>query len=394
MSQYFAFQWHITDECDQRCKHCYIFSGKGCQELKSMTWEQMQEVVANCEDFCKVYHRVPYFYITGGDPILHPDFWKLMVLLKSKGIPFTLMGNPFHLDDEICRMLKVCGCEKYQMSLDGMRETHDWFRKPGSFDLTLEKVGCLNRAGITSVIMSTVSKTNMNEIPDIIDAVVNANVKVFAFSRYVPTGGEVDTSMTPQEYRNLLEICDAKYKAYEAAGCKTYFNKKDHLWTLYEYETGQFSLPDDSFQSLKNATTGTKNPETKNTKTENTGTESVGTENVERGNTETKDEMIYGGCNCGNCHITISSNGDIMACRRVTNSKVANVFEDRLADVWICQMEKYRDFDKFKKCSKCELKAWCRGCPAVANGTSGDFYGADPQCWKIKNDRTGEMLLC
>lgn len=350
---YFSFQWHITDECDQRCKHCYIFSGEGCKELKSMTWEQMQEVVANCEDFCKVYNSVPYFYITGGDPILHPDFWKLMVLLKSKNIPFTLMGNPFHLDDEICRMLKVCGCEKYQMSLDGMRETHDWFRKPGSFDLTLEKVGCLNRAGIKSIIMSTVSKTNMNEIPDIIDAVVKAKVKVFAFSRYVPTGGEVDTSMTPQEYRNLMEICDAKYKAYEAAGCETYFNKKDHLWTLYEYETGQFKIPADA-----------------------------------------KEGMIYGGCNCGNCHITISTNGDVMACRRVTNSKVANVFEDRLADVWICQMEKYREYDKFTKCSKCELKAWCRGCPAVANGTSGNFYGTDPQCWKIKNEITGEELLC
>ena len=41
MSQYFSFQWHITDECDQRCKHCYIFSGEGCKELKSMTWKQM-----------------------------------------------------------------------------------------------------------------------------------------------------------------------------------------------------------------------------------------------------------------------------------------------------------------------------------------------------------------
>ena len=92
------------------------------------------------------------------------------------------------------------------------------------------------------------------------------------------------------------------------------------MWTLYEYETGEFKLP----------------------------------ESTETG-------MIYGGCNCGNCHITISSNGDIMACRRVTDSKVANIFEDRLADVWICQMEKYRDYDKFVKCSKCELKAWCRG---------------------------------
>ena len=50
----------------------------------------------------------------------------------------------------------------------------------------------------------------------------------------MPTGGEVDTSMTPEEYRKLLEVCDAKYKAYEKAGCETYLNKKDHLWTLYE----------------------------------------------------------------------------------------------------------------------------------------------------------------
>ena len=35
-------------------------------------------------------------------------------------------------------------------------------------NLTLEKVGCLNCAGIKSIIMSIVSKTNMDEIPDII----------------------------------------------------------------------------------------------------------------------------------------------------------------------------------------------------------------------------------
>lgn len=56
--------------------------------------------------------------------------------------------------------------------------------------------------------------------------------------------------MTSQEYRKLLEICDAKYKAYEAAGCKTYFNKKDHLWPLYEYETGQFSLPQNAEKGM------------------------------------------------------------------------------------------------------------------------------------------------
>ena len=80
--------------------------------------------------------------------------------------------------------------------------------------------------------------------------------------------------------------------------------------------------------------------------------------------------------------ITILPNGDVYACRRVAESKVGNVLEDRLADLWVCEMEAYRDDDKFAKCGKCELKPWCRGCPAVAKGTNGNFYAVDPQCWK------------
>lgn len=288
MKPYFSFQWHITDECDQRCKHCYIFSEDNCKKLDAMTWDQMQEVAANCCDFCEMYDRLPYFYITGGDPILHPDFWRLLELLKKKDIPFTILGNPFHLTDEVCRQLKRYGCQKYQLSLDGMRETHDWFRRPGSFDCTLEKIACIKSAGIRSVMMTTVSGANIKEVPSIIDTVVQYGVDVFALARYCPTSGEKDTGMTPREYRELLAVCDEKFKTYEAAGCQTYFNKKDHLWTLYAYETGAFKIPEGA-----------------------------------------EDGMIYGGCNCGNCHLTILPTGDVYACRRVQNSKVGSVFGQR-----------------------------------------------------------------
>ena len=42
------------------------------------------------------------------------------------------------------------------------------------FDTTLEKISCINRAGIRSVVMTTVSGKNIDEVPDIIDAVVQA----------------------------------------------------------------------------------------------------------------------------------------------------------------------------------------------------------------------------
>lgn len=348
MSQYFAFQWHITEECDQRCKHCYIFAENACKKLDAMTWEQMQSVVDNAEEFCKTYGRLPYFYITGGDPILHPDFWNLMDLLKEKKIPFTILGNPFHLTSENLKKLKDCGCDKYQLSIDGMRKTHDWFRKPGSFDETIEKIGMIRKAGITAVVMTTVSSVNIKEVPDIIDIVVKAKADVFAFARYVPTSDEKSTGISPMKYRELLAACDEKYKKYkDDPECVTFFNKKDHLWTLYQYEIGDFKIPDTA-----------------------------------------KKGMIYGGCNCGNCHITILPTGDVYACRRVAESKVGNVFEDRLKDLWVKQAEEYRDYTRFSKCSKCKLLAWCRGCPAVAKGTYGDFYAEDPQCWA---DVEGEM---
>lgn len=340
MKPYFSFQWHITDECDQRCKHCYIYSAGKHDCLQSMAWKQIRETFYNCLDFCKVYGRTPYFYITGGDPILHPNFWKLLKLLQGHGISFSILGNPFHLNEQVCRELKEYGCEKYQLSLDGLRQTHDWFRKPGSFDCTLEKIPCINKAGIRSVIMTTVSKANCKEMAGIIDAAVGAGVNVFAFARYVPGGGELDSGMTAREYREVLALCDQKFKEYEAKGCQTYFNKKDHLWTLYEYENGEFRIPEDA-----------------------------------------EEGMIYGGCNCGNCHLTILPSGEIYACRRVAQSRVGNVLEDRIADVWVTGMEQYREYEKFSKCARCKLLAWCRGCPAVAKGTCGDFYGEDPQCW-------------
>ena len=190
------------------------------------------------------------------------------------------------------------------------------------------------------VIMTTVSDRNINEIPDLIDVVAEHQVDVYAFARFCP-GTECKTNgITPEEYRAFLDRCWHKFHMYEEAGCHTTFNRKDHLWTLYEYEEGRFEIPADA-----------------------------------------EPGVIYSGCNCGNCHMTILPNGDLYACRRF-ESKVGNILTDRLADVWTGPMEQYRNYNDFQKCSKCELLPYCRGCPAVAYGATGSFYGADPQCWK------------
>ena len=99
--EYFAFQWHITEACDQRCKHCYIYALGSHAKFKEMPLDDMVKVIENCQTFCEKAGRLPYLYITGGDPILHPQFWQLAELLKERDLPFAILGNPFHLTDEV-----------------------------------------------------------------------------------------------------------------------------------------------------------------------------------------------------------------------------------------------------------------------------------------------------
>ena len=180
--EYFAFQWHITEACDQRCKHCYIYALGSHAKFQAMALEDMIRVIENCQAFCRKAGRLPYFYLTGGDPILHPQFWQLAGLLKERDLPFAILGNPFHLTDDVCQKLRDHGCRKYQLSLDGLRETHDRIRRPGSYDETLAAIPLLRRAGIHVALMATVSKWNVQEIPALVDVAVEHQADIFAFA--------------------------------------------------------------------------------------------------------------------------------------------------------------------------------------------------------------------
>ncbi len=339
MKPYFAIQWQITDVCDQRCRHCYIFA-EGHPELITTPWAELERTLAQIKCFCGRIGRTPYIYLTGGDPILHPNFWELLERFHEKNIRFCIMGNPFHLTDETCKRMRELGCVKYQLSLDGLEATHDLFSKRGSFRATLLAIDTIRHSGMWCAVMSTVSKTNMDEIPALIDLVAEHGVDVYAAGRYCPTSIEkaydADVHIPPQKYRAFLERCWERFEAHKNSG--TTFQLKDHLWALFLYEKGPLTPP--------------------------------------------QADAVTDGCNCARNHIAILPNGDVYACRRM-ESKVGNVRESDLYEIWHGSlMDGYRQYDRFVKCASCELKNICRGCPAVAYGYTHNPYAADPKCWK------------
>ena len=320
----FGVQWHITDNCDQRCRHCYIFAEDNKKPLVNMDFVQMQEVIQKVETFLSRMDMRPNWHITGGDPLLNPDFWRLAELMKEKGQRYLLMGNPFHLTEDVCRRLKETGCYAYQMSIDGMEKTHDWFRKPGSFRQTLEAIPLLHAAGIQSVVGMTVSELNYRELPDVMDAMEKARVDHFGFARYVPTSGEKANAIPPMEYRALLETYIKKRRAAKLRGSFTSFSLKDHLLALYLYEEGKFHPP---------------------------------------AYCHTAGDHMPAGCHCANGTMAIAADGTVMACRRIESSGLGNIFTDDLMEMWTEAKRRYRQYDRFSDCGRCKLSPWCRGLP-------------------------------
>ena len=338
---YFALQWHITEKCDQRCKHCYLYAGKDRNYCRDLDLNTLKSILDNFISFCKKVNVKPSIAVTGGDPLLYHDIWNFLELLHSNNVPFSILGNPFHLDLTTAKRLKKLGCISYQMSLDGCKETHDYIRKKGSFDETISKIVCLKDADIPSSIMTTVSKSNIDEIPKLVDTVVSSGVDRFIFARYCPNPSDYELLPSPDEYKNFLEIMWKKYESLKNSD--TIFILKDHLWYLYLYEHGMFDISE------------IYNP----------------------------DDLICDGCGCRTKHMAVLTDGTVYACRRCP-SPIGKVPESSFYDIFYSKkMDVYRQYDKFEACSKCELKNFCRGCPAVAKCLTGDFYSKDPQCWKV-----------
>ncbi len=335
----FGFQWHLTEKCDQKCKHCYSVSeqkrGIVQQELNK---EQYLAVMDNILDFCNKIDAQPGFSITGGDPLLCNHFWDVAECLKANDIPFTILGNPFHLNEDVCNELFSLGCWSYQMSLDGLRDTHDSIRKKGSFDITMQNFELLKSAGIKTSAMNTVTAYNFHDLIKLIYHVVDAKIDSFAFARYVPVGVSDSLGMiSSMEYKNLLE--NVLYAYDKLVGKGTSFSLKEHLFKLLLWEKGLYK------PSIV--------------------------------------KKVNDGCNCGISQCAILPDGQVFACRRFS-SYIGNVIESSLENIFYGnEMSQYRQIEHLKGCCNCELLYDCRGCHAVSHGVSGDYFEADPQCWRF-----------
>ena len=344
----FLLQWHLTARCEERCRHCYMHDSPS---FKSELDNELSpgQCLAVLDDFTQtvrswgVEARINF---SGGDPLLRDDLLDLVRAASARGFMVGILGNPHLLTRWTALELKKAGVSRYQLSLDGLEGTHDSLRgRKGAFRDALRAIRVLNKAGLPSVVMFTLSRLNASELVPVIRLCAREKVRIFDFARLVPTGSGKDLKgemLGAGEYRELLLRVLEEYRRLEATGCATYFGRKENLWVLLYHELGLLPpLP------------------------------------RRRG-------TIFSGCSVGSRILTVLADGTVLSCRRLP-VKLGRVPGQPLREIFISSKNhrRLRSVEKMERCASCRLLPFCRGCPAVAHGATGDFLAGDPQCWRV-----------
>ena len=81
MKDQFHIQWHITNFCNLRCKHCYQedFSKK-----YDLEWAGLKRVSDNILATLSEWNRKTCIHLTGGEPLLKEELFSLLNYLDPK----------------------------------------------------------------------------------------------------------------------------------------------------------------------------------------------------------------------------------------------------------------------------------------------------------------------
>ncbi|HNU85828.1 MAG: radical SAM protein [Pseudomonadota bacterium] len=338
----FFIQWHLTERCNLRCRHCYqgprrpleMTAGEVCDEIDGAVrmfraWESEQDVRVS-----------PSIHFTGGEPLLYRGFWDVVRHARVSGCRVAVMTNGCLVTDEEARRFRDLDVSEIQVSLEGPPALHDSIRGEGSFLSALRAAERLARAGNCVSANVTLSRLNAPLIEETVKIARDAGFGSIGFSRLVPCGSGgalLESVLSPGEVRGAYE----KVLSLDAPG-----------------------FPVVSGDPLAGTLRGGAPP-------------------ADCG-------LTLSGCSAGFSGVTIASDGAVMPCRRIGIS-VGNLRRKSLRDIWATSrtLWRLRDRSSYRgHCGSCSYWPSCRGCRAVAYAWSrargrADLFADDPQCWRI-----------
>jgi len=323
VSSSFTLQWHLTQACDLRCRHCYDRSERAAVPLS-----QALSVLDDLRSFCSERRVRGAVSLSGGNPLLHPDFTALYRAAAERGFGIGILGNPASRA-RIEELVDIRMPGFFQVSLEGLPAHNDWVRGSGHFERTTRFLGDLRDLGVPTMVMLTLTDQNIDQVLPLA-ARLRGLVDDFHFNRLAMVGEGANLRLPSRErYVRFL----GEY--LEAAQRDPALGIKDNLINILRKERG---------------------------------------------------EPPFGGCTGFGCgaafnFVALLPDGEAHACRKFP-SPIGNVVRDGLAAVY--DSASARAFrGGCAGCSDCAIRPVCGGCLAVAHGFGLEpLRERDPLCFR------------
>ncbi|MDA8173080.1 MAG: radical SAM protein [Nitrospiraceae bacterium] len=335
----FFFQWHLTEKCNLRCKHCY----QDGSVKKDLSLREIKATIAEISETLDSWAQAggmlfaPSFNISGGEPLVRRDLMKVLEELAGRSWPVYLLTNGTLASPERAKAIGELGNVKgVQVSVEGPENVHDMIRGRGSLAQALWGARNLLDAGLVVTLNATLSDLNAEYIDDMVSLALSIGVQRLGFARLVPSGRGAalhNHMLSPERMKSMYE--------------KLMSMKIDGL----EIVTGDPIASQMKFSADAGC-------------------------------------CLPGGCSAGLFGLTIQADGTVTPCRRLP-VPLGNIREDSIREIWANSpvLEALRDKSRYNgRCAACSKWDSCRGCRAVAYAWSamsgsGDFLSEDPQCF-------------
>jgi SynChlorMet cassette radical SAM/SPASM protein ScmF len=188
------FYVYLTGGCNLACRHCWISpsyqanGGTGGH----LDYDLFEHAIEE-----GLHLGLRNVKLTGGEPLLHPDFIRIIDFLREMKVSVSIETNGTLMTSSIARHLKdKSTLHNISVSLDGASaEIHDPFRGvKGSFEKAVQGIRYLVEVGYKPQIIMSVHAGNVDQVEPLIHLAEELGAGSVKFNLIQPSGrGEVMT---------------------------------------------------------------------------------------------------------------------------------------------------------------------------------------------------------
>lgn len=169
--------WNLIRRCNLTCKHCYSISAD-----RDFPGELSTAEVFMVMDNLKAF-GVPVLILSGGEPLLRPDIFEISARAKAMNFYVGLSTNGTLIDEHNIDRIAAIGYDYVGISIDGLRTTHDRFRRlQGAFDASMRGIRLCRANGIKVGMRFTMTQDNAHELPQLLDLMEAERIDKFYLS--------------------------------------------------------------------------------------------------------------------------------------------------------------------------------------------------------------------